>query len=46
MDRVTEGAFAEAVVRLQANLGSVIRGKADSIRLLLIALLSGGHALL
>lgn len=31
---------------LQANLTSVIRGKADSVRLLLVALLAGGHALL
>ncbi len=38
--------FLENVKKLEDNLGSVIRGKADSIRLLLITLLSGGHALL
>lgn len=38
--------FTETVHKIEANLGSVIRGKPDSIRLLLIALLSGGHALL
>ena len=31
---------------LETNLARVIRGKSDDIRLLLIALLSGGHALL
>lgn len=46
MDRVTEGAFAQAVERLESNLSSVIRGKRESIRLLLITLLAGGHALL
>jgi MoxR-like ATPase len=46
MDRVTEGAFSQAVLRLESNLSSVIRGKSESIRLLLIALLSGSHALL
>jgi MoxR-like ATPase len=38
--------FASSVARLESNLGSVIRGKPDSIRLLLIALLSRGHALI
>ena len=46
MDRVTEGAFAQAVERLESNLTSVIRGKRESIRLLLVSLLAGGHALL
>ncbi|MBV8782095.1 MAG: MoxR family ATPase [Phycisphaerae bacterium] len=36
----------ESIRRLQANLSSVIRGKSESVRLLLIALISGGHALL
>jgi MoxR-like ATPase len=34
------------VQKLEVNLASVIRGKPQSIRLLLIALLAGGHALL
>lgn len=38
--------FDATVTRLEDNLGSVIRGKPDSIRLLLIALLAGGHTLL
>jgi MoxR-like ATPase len=46
MDRVTEGMFAQNVAKLEQNLGSVIRGKPESIRLLLVALLAGGHALL
>jgi MoxR-like ATPase len=46
MDRVTNGAFAQCVARLEQNLSSVIRGKAAGIRLLLVSLLSGGHALL
>ena len=36
----------EAVALLERNLASVIRGKPESIRLLLITLLAGGHALL
>ena len=43
-DRVDS--FTDAVTRLEANLSSVIRGKPEAIRLLLLALLSGGHALL
>jgi MoxR-like ATPase len=35
-----------AIKNLEANLTSVIRGKSQSIRLLLISLLSAGHALL
>ena len=46
MDRVTEGTFAQNVSRLETNLSSVIRGKASGIRLLLVALLANGHALL
>jgi len=40
------GTFATAVERIEANLGSVIKGKPESIRLLLISLLAGGHTLL
>lgn len=36
----------QAVERLIQNLGQTIVGKSDSIRLVLVALLSGGHALL
>jgi MoxR-like ATPase len=37
----------ETIVRsLEANLGTVIRGKSESIRLVLISLLAGGHTLL
>lgn len=46
MDRVTNGQFAVNVRRMEENLAGVIRGKPDAIRLLLVALLSGGHALL
>ena len=38
--------FAEKTGRLEDNLGRVIQGKPDSIRLVLIALLAGGHILL
>ncbi len=38
--------FAAQVKRLQENLTSVIKGKTDSVELLLIALLAGGHTLL
>ena len=38
--------FAETVRKIEDNLASVIRGKADSIRLVLISLLAGGHTLL
>ncbi len=38
--------FAGAVERIETNLGSVIKGKPESIRLLLISLLAGGHTLL
>jgi MoxR-like ATPase len=46
MDRVSESEFAINVRQLEGNLSTVIRGKSDSIRLLLVALLCGGHALL
>ena len=38
--------FIGAVERIEANLASVIKGKPESIRLLLISLLAGGHTLL
>jgi len=38
--------FAGTTRRLEENLAGVIRGKDESIRLLLIALLAGGHVLL
>jgi MoxR-like ATPase len=46
MDRHTDASFATAIKHLEQNLSTVIRGKPQSIRLLLIALLAGGHALL
>jgi MoxR-like ATPase len=46
MQSPTDGDFASHLKSLQANLSQVIRGKPQSIRLLLIALLSGGHVLL
>jgi MoxR-like ATPase len=45
MDQRTDD-FAVGVQQLEGNLARVIRGKPQSIRLLIIALLSGGHALL
>lgn len=45
-DALTSDEFAEHVRRLEDNLSRVIKGKAGPIRLLLAALLSGGHALL
>ena len=38
--------FAARMGRLEENLGRVIKGKPDSIRLVLTALLAGGHILL
>ena len=38
--------FPARVRQIEENLGIVIRGKGESIRLLLIALLAGGHTLL
>jgi MoxR-like ATPase len=49
MDRILKTAdntFATNIKSLHDNLSGVIRGKDESIKLLLIALLSGGHALL
>jgi MoxR-like ATPase len=43
---ITNSEFAANVKRIEENLAKVIRGKAQSIRLLLIAMLSGGHTLL
>ncbi len=43
---MTDTEFLAACGRLEENLGRVIRGKSESLRLLLIALLSGGHVLL
>jgi MoxR-like ATPase len=45
MDQRTDD-FVSGVQRLEANLSTVIRGKTQAVRLLLISLLSGGHALL
>ena len=36
----------EHIERLKQNLGKTIVGKADAIRLVIVAVLSGGHALL
>jgi MoxR-like ATPase len=38
--------FASTVKRIEDNLAKVIRGKMESIRLLLISFLAGGHTLL
>ena len=46
MDRPDDTSFAATIQRLERNLSAVIRGKAEGIRLLLVALLAGGHALL
>src|SRR3982751_4262949 len=46
MDKHEASDFATNVARIEQNLGGVIRGKPQSIRLLLVSLLSGGHALL
>jgi MoxR-like ATPase len=43
---MTDTEFLATCGRLEENLGRVIRGKSESLRLLLIALLSGGHVLL
>jgi MoxR-like ATPase len=40
------GEFREKVARLEKNLGTVIKGKQESIRLLVTGMLAGGHALL
>ena len=46
MDKHTDTPFAASVQRLEQNLSAVIRGKSQNIRLLLVSLLAGGHALL
>jgi len=46
MTVILETSFAETVAKIEANLSSVIRGKPESICLLLISLLAGGHTLL
>lgn len=38
--------FQSIVERIEGNLGRVIRGKSESIRLVMISLLAGGHTLL
>jgi MoxR-like ATPase len=38
--------FAETIQKIENNLATVIKGKQESIRLLLISFLSGGHTLL
>ncbi len=38
--------FAATVKRLEENLERVIRGKSESVRMLLISMLAGGHTLL
>src|SRR4051812_13588297 len=45
-DKAIDPNFATLVARLETNLAKVIRGKPEGIRMLLVALLSGGHALL
>ena len=46
MDSPAAAPFDAALIELEKNLASVIRGKAAPIRLLITALLGGGHALL
>jgi len=43
---MTSDDFSQTVRKIEDNLARVIRGKAESIRLLIISLLSGGHTLL
>jgi MoxR-like ATPase len=43
---VTADGFAAAVSRIERSLEAVIKGKNESVRLVLVALLAGGHALL
>lgn len=44
--KLTSDQFAANIQKIEQNLSSVIRGKPQSIRLLLIAMLAGGHSLL
>jgi MoxR-like ATPase len=46
MDKSHDDSILAEVRKLEVNLSSVIRGKPQSIRLLLISLLANGHALL
>ncbi len=46
MQLETHQLMRERIERLTENLGRTIVGKADAIRLVLVALLAGGHALL
>jgi len=46
MDKPTDEHLTGGITKLEQNLSAVIRGKPESIRLLLVALLAGGHALL
>jgi MoxR-like ATPase len=46
MDKAIDTPFAASVGKLEQNLSAVIRGKGRNIRLLLVSLLAGGHALL
>jgi len=46
MDKAIDTPFAACVQKLEQNLSAVIRGKSQNIRLLLMSLLAGGHALL
>lgn len=43
---ISHDEFVERVQKIENNLGTVIRGKPESIRLVLISLLAGGHTLL
>jgi len=43
---MTNDDFARTVKKIEDNLGSVILGKPESIRLLLVSMLAGGHTLL
>src|SRR5438552_3096448 len=45
-ERHTGLEFQTTVKKIEENLSSVIRGKPESLRLMLISLLSGGHTLL
>src|SRR5688572_13515738 len=46
MDKPTDEHLTGGITKLEQNLAAVIRGKPESIRLLLVALMAGGHALL
>jgi MoxR-like ATPase len=46
MGETKKNDFGDAINRIEGNLSAVIRGKPESIRLVLISLLAGGHTLL